>query len=128
MKSLFIIRGLPGAGKTTFAQQVADVVCSADDFFTNDGKYFFFDAGKIKDAHAYCVECVKKNMLSGTDKIAVANTSTQHWEWEQYEKLAKKYGYMIFHIIVENRNNNKNVHGVPDIIIEKMRERFEIKL
>jgi hypothetical protein len=35
---------------------------------------------------------------------------------------------MVFTIIVENRHGGKNVHGVPDDILEKMKGRFEISL
>jgi hypothetical protein len=47
---------------------------------------------------------------------------------EYYIELAKKYEYTVFTIIVENRHGGKNVHGVPDEVLTKMRERFEIKL
>jgi hypothetical protein len=61
-------------------------------------------------------------------EIAVSNTFTQEWEMEYYIELAKKYEYTVFTIIVENRHGGKNVHGVPDEVLTKMRGRFEIKL
>ena len=33
-----------------------------------------------------------------------------------------------FSLIVENRHGGKNVHGVPDETLEKMEQRFSIKL
>jgi hypothetical protein len=45
-----------------------------------------------------------------------------------YQIIAKKYGYKVHTIIVENRHGNKNEHGVPDEKVEQMRNRFEIKL
>jgi hypothetical protein len=47
---------------------------------------------------------------------------------QAYVDLAEKYGYRVFSVIVENRHGSSNVHGVPDEVIEKMKERFEIKL
>jgi hypothetical protein len=47
---------------------------------------------------------------------------------EAYYELAKKYDYRVTALVVENRHNGKNVHGVPDEVLEKMAERFEIKL
>ena len=47
---------------------------------------------------------------------------------EHYIELAKKYGYQVFTLIVENRHGGKNIHGVPDDKLEVMRNRFEIKL
>jgi plasmid replication initiation protein len=58
----------------------------------------------------------------------VSNTFTQEWEMEAYYQLAAKYGYQVFSIIVENRHNGVNEHGVPEEKIEQMRNRFEIKL
>jgi len=141
-KSLIIIRGLPGSGKTTLANLLAEQeiffpltniskkwpVCSADDFFINkEGKYVF-DISRIKDAHKYCEAEVIKHMSRNVKKIFVANTFTQEWEMKNYFELAKQYEYKIFSIIVENRNDTKNIHNVPDETIEKMKNRFQIKL
>jgi hypothetical protein len=46
----------------------------------------------------------------------------------EYFDLAKKYGYKIFTIIVENRHYGVNQHGVPAEKIEQMKNRFEVKL
>jgi hypothetical protein len=61
-------------------------------------------------------------------EIVVSNTFTQEWEMEAYYKLAEQYGYKVFSIIVENRHDGVNQHGVPDDKLQQMRERFEIKL
>jgi len=47
---------------------------------------------------------------------------------EEYFKLAKTYGYQVVTMIIENRHGSKNIHNVPDETIEKMRNRFQIKL
>jgi hypothetical protein len=60
--------------------------------------------------------------------VAVSNTFTQEWEMETYYKLAEQYGYTVYSLIVENRHGGVNEHGVPEETIEKMRNRFEIKL
>jgi hypothetical protein len=31
-------------------------------------------------------------------------------------------------LIVENRHGNKSVHGVPEVVMEKMRDRFSFNL
>lgn len=58
----------------------------------------------------------------------VANTFTKKSEMNEYFKLAETYGYMIHSIIVENRHNGVNVHNVPEEQIERMTNRFSIKL
>jgi 50S ribosomal subunit-associated GTPase HflX len=62
------------------------------------------------------------------DKIVVSNTFTQEWEMEPYFELAKKYGYKVFTVIVENRHGGTNEHNVPEDKIEQMKNRFSIKL
>ena len=67
-------------------------------------------------------------MESSIPKIVVSNTFTQEWEMEYYFNIAKEFGYKVFTIIVENRHGGKNVHNVPDNIIDSMKNRFEFNL
>jgi hypothetical protein len=60
--------------------------------------------------------------------IVISNTFTQEWEMRFYQIIAKKYGYRVHTIIVENRHGGVNTHGVPEEKIEQMKERFQIKL
>jgi len=127
-KTLYIVRGLPGSGKSTFAKQLTSNVFEADHYFyDNDGNYNF-NPSEIKEAHKECQQSVGYAMESGIPKIAVSNTFTQEWEMSPYFELAEKHGYKVFVTIVENRHGGKNVHGVPDDKVEIMKNRFEIKL
>ena len=67
-------------------------------------------------------------MLASEQKIVVSNTFTQEWEMKTYFDLAGKNGYKVFSIIVENRHGGETVHNVPKETLEKMKNRFEIKL
>ena len=60
--------------------------------------------------------------------IGVANTFTQEWEMAPYFEMAEKFGWRISTVIVENRHNGENIHGVPVDKIEQMEDRFQIKL
>jgi predicted kinase len=127
-KILYIVRGVPGSGKSTFARQLTSNVFEADQYFIdNEGNYNFIPS-EIKNAHAECQDDVKSAMSSSIPKIAVSNTFTQEWEMNPYLELAKQFGYVVFTVIVENRHGGKNVHGVPEEKIELMKNRFEIKL
>jgi predicted kinase len=132
MKTLYIVRGLPGSGKSSFAKSIGGIHIEADQFFMMNGKYNF-DLTKIKLAHKYCQNQTEAWMKTdGTQvnnhKIVVSNTFTQEWEMKSYFELAEKYGYIVFSLIVENRHEGKNIHGVPDDKLELMKNRFEIKL
>ena len=128
MKNLFLVRGVPGSGKTTLARQLTANVFEADHYFyDNDGNYTFVPS-EIKEAHKECQQFVGFAMECNIEKIAVSNTFTQEWEMEPYFELAKEFGYKVFSIVVENRHEGINQHGVPEDKIEQMRNRFEIKL
>lgn len=127
-KVLFIVRGLPGSGKTTLAHIIANGVCSADDYFTDSEGNYNFDPSKLKAAHADCRSRVEQHMSYGEPLVAVANTFTQEWEMEAYFNLAEEYGYMVQSIVVENRHGGQNIHNVPAEAMNKMRDRFEVEL
>jgi predicted kinase len=127
-KVLYIVRGIPGSGKSTFAKQLTSNVFEADHYFIDNEGNYNFDPSKIKDAHKDCQDNVRYAMESSISKIAVSNTSTQDWELQPYFELAKKYGYTVFSVVVENRHEGVNQHGVPEDKLELMRNRFEIKL
>ena len=129
MKTLYIVRGVPGSGKSTFAQSLDCPVFEADQYFIDSetGAYKF-DGSKIKLAHNWCKLRVEQSMEDESQKIAVSNTFTQEWEMDAYYELAKQYGYRVFSLIVENRHGGINEHGVPEDKLEIMKNRFEVKL
>ena len=132
-KILYIVRGIPGSGKSTFAKTLGGVHFEADMFFINKEGEYQFDFSKLKDAHKWCQNSVEEVMkgwgnVLPTNKVVVSNTFTQEWEMEPYFELAKKYDYTVFTVVVENRHGGNNVHNVPEDKIEQMANRFEIKL
>lgn len=129
MPNLYLVRGLPGAGKTTFARSIVppSSVFSADDYFYDAEGNYHFDVGRLWPAHRSCQLAVAKAMKHGGD-IAVANTFTRYREMKPYVKLAEEHGYRVFSLIVENRHGNVSLHNVPEEDVERMRQRFTLKL
>lgn len=126
MKELILLRGIPGAGKSTLANLICNQHVEADMFFMQDGEYKF-EASKLKQAHEWCQDKTEAWMRNGYNVI-VSNTFTQEWEMDAYYKLAEKYGYRVHSLIVENRHDGLNKHGVPADKLEQMKNRFEVKL
>ena len=126
-KSLIIVRGLPGSGKTTFAELLGDYICTADDYHMKNGKYDW-KPENIGIAHLKCQQKVEIGMKNKLSRIVVANTSTTEKEMSPYYTLAHMYGYKVFSVIVENRHNGVNTHNVPEGTLAAMKNRFDIKL
>jgi hypothetical protein len=127
-KKFYIVRGLPGSGKSTFAKSLGGVHYEADMFFMDENSEYKFDGSKLSDAHNWCRHKVMDAMKDGEPIVVVSNTFTREWEMEPYILLGKELGYKIFVAIVENHHGGKNTHGVPENTIEIMRDRFEFKL
>ena len=135
-KVLTLVRGLPGSGKSTFANTITNEfsVCEADKFFYDKEGNYNFDGSRLKLAHVWCFNQVRTRMEDNKlnpqfyPEIVVSNTFTQEWEMEKYYELAEEYGYKVFSIIVENRHGGVNQHGVPTDKLEQMKNRFEVKL
>lgn len=129
--TLYLIRGLPGSGKSTFANQllnagIVQAVYSADDYFYKDGVYNF-DASKLGTAHLQCLNktCIALDLGAN---VAVANTFTTENEMNAYLRHAELTGVNVVSLIVENRHGNSSVHNVPEETLNRMRSRFSVKL
>lgn len=130
-KMLYLIRGLPGSGKSTLAQNLAGVLgCphyEADMFFMEDGAYTF-DRALLLTAHWWCQNMVAQHMMQGIPDVIVSNTFTTEKELKPYLALAQTYGYNVTSLVIENRHGNISVHGVPEETMQKMQDRFSVKL
>ena len=132
---LILLRGIPGSGKSSLGEIIlycpgsnTPDVLSADNFFMDDKGNYNFDATKLKQAHNDCQQKCAERMKLEISRIVIANTFTEKWEMDAYYQMAERYKYRVHTVIVENRHESKNVHGVPDEKLEQMKNRFEIKL
>jgi len=132
-KVCVIVRGLPGSGKTEFTNFLNTLsmdginIFTTDDFFTRRGQYKF-DGSKLAEAHKWNFKRFCATVKAGATYVAVANTATREEEFRSYKEFAEKHGYKVYVITVENWHGNKNVHGVPDENLDKMDERYELRL
>lgn len=132
MPTLYLIRGVSGAGKSTFAQTldtqgVVSVVIEADQYFTDEYGNYNFDPTKLRHAHEQCQYSCRDYLERGYS-VAVSNTSTTEKEVATYKEIAELTGARFVSIIVENRHQGTNLHNVPEDKIQQMKNRFSVKL
>jgi predicted kinase len=127
-KQLILLRGIPGSGKSTFAKLLGRAICTADDYHTDRNGLYNWKQENIGKSHNWCKRKCRRFLKAGIETVIVANTSTTEDEIKPYFEMARDFGYKFFSVIVENRHGNKNDHGVPDATLEKMKNRFSIKL
>lgn len=145
MKKLIILRGLPGAGKSTaratiaFNNDCADTdriaFVSTDDYFRRpDGKYAWY-AGELSTAHAWAQDLARHFMESKTHVIIIDNTNIKRAHMQPYIDLAAQHGYEVEeHVIggpypVDEETLRtyfeRQKHGVPWAAMVRMNEGWE---
>ena len=91
---MVILRGLPGSGKSALAEDLKHmcdaVVVSADDFFTQAGKYVF-DPSRLSEAHEYCRELALGALREGKS-VVIDNTNSMRWEFQAYMNMSYDLG------------------------------------
>lgn len=121
---LVLIRGLPGSGKSTLAKSMkAHWHLEADMYFVQPYVGYLFDKSKVSAAHGWC-QSEARRMLEAGRHVVVSNTFTQKWEMQPYLDMAASLNVPVR--VIEATGNFKNVHGVPDEAIERMRARWEV--
>lgn len=128
MAKLVIVRGIPGAGKSTKAREIIDNMCGykvahleADMFFTKETGEYNFDAESISRAHNWCLDTVKV-FLRQDYVVVVANTFTMFKEVSPYIEFAVNNDFE-FEVITMTTDYG-SIHGVPEIAMQRMRDRF----
>lgn len=135
-RMVLLLRASSGAGKSTFANYISSInlgrtiVCCADDYFTDKEGNYNFRASELSVAHKECQRKFCEALERNEELVIVANTNTTERELNFYIDKCKQYGYTYFSIVIENRNDTKNVHNVPDEALKRQENnlRNSIKL
>lgn len=119
MSHLYIIRGLPGSGKSTLGEKLCPGTSYAADDFHPSGP---FNPANLPAAHAQCLAVVT-DILQHRD-VAVCNTFTRLSEMAPYTRFCSANGHT-FSVIHCETGPWKSIHNVPASTISAMRKRWE---
>ena len=110
MKTLIILRGLPGSGNSTLVGNLKDpVICSADHFFKKSGEYKF-NARYLGAAHGECKDKFKNAILNEEELIVIDNTNTTYGEYKYYLDYGNKNNYIVIEV---NESPMISMHHIP---------------
>ena len=129
-RTLYIVRGHQGSGKSSVGILLAPGACyAADDWFEleaarNNKTYAeFWDPDLLDLAHKWCRDRVEQAMMVGMGRIAVTNVFRKRSEMAIYRAIAEVRGYRIS--VVRCENDFQNTHGVPSKTVAMVKATME---
>jgi len=137
MKRVLVLSGPSGSGKSTWiaTHHPEAIVCSADNFFTDDQGNYNFNPKLLAHAHSDCMKSFLINLQREEGLIAVDNTNLKQWERQNYILAARFSGWEIEVVFFKVRTLEqvencaaRNRHGVPIEVIATMAIDHECKV
>lgn len=102
MRTLVVMRGVPGSGKSYAARKLADadwdnsIICSTDSYFVNYGHGTYkFDPSKLGKFHSNNLRDAIQCMASGFLNVIIDNTNITRKDFAPYVEAAAQYGYEV---------------------------------
>ena len=134
------MRGAPGSGKSTMAKEISDefgdreglsiddyaVVLETDDYWIRPDGFYDFQAKHLGRAHDWCFETFVHHIAIGR-RVILCNTNIELLHMARYiEAIINDRGKADVTFIQLNSDYG-NVHGVPNEVVDRMRNRLAIE-
>ncbi len=146
MRTMYIMRGLPGSGKSTAAQALFDklytddmwlldneAIFSTDNYWLRPDGYYDFNPSRLGEAHAWNQEQVRKAVEEYfIPFVIVDNTNIRLTHMLPYVQLAERNRWDVQYVVPETpwawdveECAKRNAHGVPLAAVQRMKDQFE---
>jgi hypothetical protein len=133
-RTLTIVRGLPGSGKTTKAlriweETINNAVCpkhfEADMYFSDKNGVYVFDPKKLPEAHKWCQDMFFAFVqLDQTPwNVIISNTFTETWELLPYVNIVLAHVPTCVIHIVDMLCQYQSIHNIPAETMDRMARR-----
>lgn len=124
-----IIRGLPGSGKTTYAQIIwpGSLILEGDQYFMTDKNEYKFGEGLLNNSTDYVRLMLATALSIEIKHVIVTLTSPDGSSAREFANIAKAYGHNVQHFWIDfdNGNTNQNRHNVPKEVIASMKSKWK---
>jgi len=153
-KFVFIMRGIPGSGKSTAAEflgstedsyikiidcvkyvmnksdnKIIAAIHSTDQYLVNEDGEYEYDKKKIQQNHNLNYKDFVSSLRNKVDKVIVDNTNIKKRDFKRYVTAAYDYGYAVLIISVPPPSVGeavaRNVHSVPSDVVKRMYNEWE---
>jgi predicted kinase len=128
MKEVIILRGIPGAGKTTYAKRFHPkaIVVSADDYFIDPKtRTYNFQRHNLRAAHRYCWHEFVNAIARGAPEIVVDNTNIKVREFKPYYDYATAHDYQAKCVFISSDPIVAAGRNLHNLSLEKVLQRFK---
>ena len=134
MPTLFLIRGVPGSGKTFLANRminyfegvigwgIKEMLHYEADHIMEASGHYEYDWHLLDAGHAYCFGNAIFELSRG-NHVIVSNTFTRLFEMQKYIDTAQHIGADV--VVIKCDGGFNSVHNVPHDTMYKMRRRWE---